>query len=37
MEKLSAGTTRGLSLARDKLVFSTAETTGNIWMAERER
>ena len=37
MEKLSAGATRGLSLASDKLVFSTAETTGNIWLAEPER
>ena len=37
MGKLSMGNTRGLSLARDKLVFSTAETVGNIWLAEAER
>jgi Tol biopolymer transport system component len=37
MGNLSVGNTRGLFLARDKLVFSTAETTGNIWLAELER
>jgi eukaryotic-like serine/threonine-protein kinase len=37
MGKLSMGNTRGLSVARDKIVFSTAETMGNVWLAEMER
>lgn len=31
------GETIGLSLSADRMVFSMAEITGNIWLAESER